>query len=310
MRTLPLGNTGIEVSAMGLGTIFFGTRTDPETSIQMMDCYLEAGGTFVDTANIYNRLVPGFVGGESEALIGRWMRERKNRSKVFLVTKVGSDYQDVKRSLKAVDIERECEKSLGRLATGTIDLYLAHFDDRNTPLEETYEAFDRLVRKGKVRFIGGSNILAWRLEEIRQVIKAHGWPEYCCIQQRYSYLRPKPGADLGRQIFANEELIDYCRSRGILLQAYGPVLRGAYLAGFPIPEEYAGPDSDIRLATLKAIAEETGATTHQVLYAWLLEQGIMPLVGADTVEQLKENLGGLEIQLSDEQMTRLNNASA
>jgi aryl-alcohol dehydrogenase-like predicted oxidoreductase len=308
-----LGSTGVQVSVFCLGTMHLGSRTDRETSYRILDRFAKAGGSFLDTANNYAMWVPGYVGGESETLLGEWMRERKNREEMFVATKVGFDYPGVERGLRAHQIERECEKSLRRLGIDTIDLYYAHRDDRYTSMEETLEAFDRLVRAGKVRLIGASNFLAWRLEEARWVSQARGWVEYCCIQQRYSYIRPKPGADFGHQTAANDDLLDYCHARGMRLLAYSPLLRGAYTrADRTFPEQYLGPDTDARLAALKAVSEKVGATANQVVLAWMAqsEPVVIPLVGASTVDQLQENLGALAIELSAEQMARLNDASA
>lgn len=313
MRTVPLGNTGVQVSVFCLGTMYFGSSTDTTTSYQLLDQYVEAGGSFLDTANIYARWVPGYVGGESETLLGRWMRERNARSKLFLASKVGFEMPGVERGLRASQIEEECEKSLKRLGVDTIDLYYAHCDDRNTPVEETMEAFDKLVKAGKIRFIGASNFSAWRLEEARWVSQTHGWPEYCCIQQRYSYVRPKPGANFDPQVAANEDLLDYCKTRGITLLAYSPLLRGAYTrSDRPFPEQYVGPDTEARVAVLKAAAEEKRATANQIVLAWMIhsEPCVIPLVAASTTDQLRENLGALNIALGVDDMVRLNNASA
>lgn len=313
MITVPLGDTGVRVSAFCLGTMHFGSRTDEKTSYRLLDRHVEAGGSFLDTANIYARWVPGYVGGESETLLGKWMRERKNRSRMFIATKVGFQYLGVEHGLRAHQIETECEKSLKRLGVDVIDLYYAHVDDRNTPMEETMEAFDRLVSAGKVRFIGASNFAAWRLEEARWVSRTRGWAEYCCIQQRYSYVRPKPGASFDPQVAANDDLLDYCRVRGITMLAYSPLLGGAYTrADRSLSEQYLGPDTDARLTALRAVAEETGATLNQVVYAWMLqsEPPVIPLMAASTMRQMEENLGALGIELDAGQMTRLNSAAA
>jgi aryl-alcohol dehydrogenase-like predicted oxidoreductase len=313
MKTVLLGNSDVEVNVFCLGTMYFGSRTDKKTSYRLLDQYVDAGGSFLDTANIYAWWVSGFKGTESETLLGQWMRERKNRSQMFIATKVGFGYQDVERSLRAQQIETECEGSLKRLGVDTIDLYYAHVDDRNTPMEETLEAFNRLVQAGKVRLIGASNFLAWRLEEARWVSQTHGWAEYCCIQQRYTYVRPKPGASFEPQIAANDDLLDYCRARGITMLAYSPLLSGAYTrAERPFDEQYLGPDTDARLAALKEVANEVGATLNQVVLAWMVqsEPPVIPLVAASTVEQMKENLDALKIELGTEQMTYLNDASA
>jgi aryl-alcohol dehydrogenase-like predicted oxidoreductase len=313
MKTLSLGKTGVEVSAFCLGAMYFGSRTDNENSYQILDRYVEAGGAFLDTANIYARWVPGYVGGESETVLGEWMRERKNRAQMFIASKVGFDYPGVERGLRAQQVVAECEKSRERLGIDTIDLYYAHRDDRNTPMEETLEAYDRLIEAGKVRFIGASNFLAWRLEEAHWVSQTHGWAEYCCVQQRYSYIRPKPGASFDPQTAANDDLLDYCRTRGMRLLAYSPLLGGAYTrADRAFADQYLGPDTDARVEALRAVAEETGATANQIVLAWMVQSdpGVIPLVGASTVEQLQEDLGAQDVKLSTEQMARLNDASA
>jgi aryl-alcohol dehydrogenase-like predicted oxidoreductase len=313
MRTVPLGDTDVRVSAFCLGTMYFGSRTDRETSYRLLDRYVEAGGSFLDTANIYARWVPGFKGGESETLLGEWMRERGNRSQTFVATKVGFQYPGVERGLRVHQIEAECEKSLQRLGVDAIDLYYAHVDDRDTPMEETMEAFDRLVRAGKVRLIGASNFLAWRLEEARWVSQTRGWAEYCCIQQRHSYIRPKPGASFAPQIATNDDLLDYCRVRDVTMLAYSPLLSGACTrTDRAFSEQYLGPDTDVRMAVLNAVAAEVGATANQVVLAWMVQSDppVIPLVAASTVEQMEENLRALEVALGPEQMARLNQASA
>jgi aryl-alcohol dehydrogenase-like predicted oxidoreductase len=313
MKTVQLGNTGAEVSAFCLGVLYYGNRVGQEMSFRLMDQYVDAGGAFFDTANIYSFWLSGFEGGESETALGRWLQARKNRSRLFIATKVGFAYQDVERGLRAEQIERECEKSLKRLQTDVIDLYYAHVDDRDTPLEETMEAFDRLVRAGKVRYIGASNFTAWRLEKARWVSRTNGWAAYCCIQQRHTYLRPKPGASFGAQVSTNDDLLDYCRSEGVTLLAYSPLLNGAYTrADRAFQEQYLGPDTDARLATLRAVAAEVGATANQAVYAWMMQSDplVIPLMAASTDDQMKENLGALDIALSAEQMGKLNEASA
>ena len=313
MKTVQLSQSGVEVSIYCLGAMYFGSRTDKTMSYRLLDQYVAAGGSFLDTANIYAWWVPGFKGTESETLLGEWLRERKNRAQMFIASKVGFGYQEVERSLRARQIETECEGSLKCLGIDTIDLYYAHVDDRNTPQEETLEAFDRLVKAGKVRLIGASNFLAWRLEEARWISQTHGWAEYCCIQQRYSYVRPKPGASFDPQLAANDDLLDYCRGRALTLLAYSPLLGGAYTRpDRPFAEQYLGPDTDARLKVLKKVAQEVGATLNQVVLAWMVQSDpvVIPLVAASTPQQMQENLEALEIKLSAEQMAYLNEASA
>ena len=272
MKTVQLSQTGVEVSLFCLGAMYFGTRTDKTMSYRLLDQYVEAGGSFLDTANIYAHWVPGFKGTESETLLGEWMRERKNRAQMFIATKVGFGYPGVEQGLRARQIETECEGSLKRLGIDTIDLYYAHVDDRNTPQDETLEAFDQLVKAGKVQLVGASNFLAWRLEEARWISQTYDWAEYCCIQQRHSYVRPKPGASFAPQITANDDLLDYCRERDLTLLAYSPLLSGAYTRpDRSFAEQYFGPDTNARLKALREVAQEVGASLNQVVLAWMVQ---------------------------------------
>ena len=165
----------------------------------------------------------------------------------------------------------------------------------------------------RVSQYGASNYLAWRLEEARWVSATHGWAAFCCIQQRHSYLRPKAGASFDPQIASNDDLLDYCRAQGMTLLAYSPLLWGAYTrADREFPDQYLGADSDARLAALRSVASELGATLNQVVYAWMIRSDppVIPLVAASTLEQVEENLGTLGVQLSSEQVERLTAAGA
>ena len=311
MKLVQLGSSDLQVSVLGLGAMFFGTRTANDMSNELLDEYVAAGGNFIDSANIYAHWVSGFKGGESEVLLGEWMRKRGNRSQMVVATKVGFGYPGVEKELKAGTIEEECNKSLKRLGIDTIDLYYAHVDDYNVPMEEVLEAFDKLVKAGKVRFIGASNYLAWRLEEVRCVSEAKGWANFCCVQQRHTYLRIKPGGSTAPQVASNEDLFDYSRRRQFPIVAYSILLGGAYTqANRSISDEYLGPDTDARLAMLKTIAAETGASINQVVIAWMLhcDYPTVPLIAASSHQQLQENLGALDVKLSADQMQRLDNA--
>ena len=311
MRTVPLGQTGAEVSALCLGAMYFGTRQNQAQSFVLMDQYYEAGGRFIDTANIYAWWENNGIGGESEPVLGDWIRERRNRDQIFVASKVGFGYQDVPVGLTAELIESECEKSLKRLGLETIDLFYAHVDDRNTPVEETLEAFGRLVQAGKVRYVGASNFSAWRLEESRCAGLANDWPAYCCVQQRYTYLRPRPGAGFDPQMAVNDDLLDYVRTRGMTLLAYSVLLSGAYTRPErAVADQYAGTDTEIRLVTLRDVAQEVNASPNQVILAWMQQSDppVLPLIAASTSQQLQENIDALDITLSDDQMERLNTA--
>jgi aryl-alcohol dehydrogenase-like predicted oxidoreductase len=311
MRTVPLGKTGIEVSALCFGTMYMGTKTDEETSRALLDQYLEAGGSFLDTANCYAAWRPEGSGGESEALLGRWMADRGNRDDLFLATKVGFDYEGIERGLDADRILSECDKSLRRLGTDRIDLYYAHWDDRTRPQAELVEAFDSLVKAGKVRFVAASNHRAWRLADGIAIAEAKGWAPYVAVQQRHTYLRPRKGHDFRLWPAANPDLLDCCRDKGLAILAYSPLLTGAYTrADKGIPDAYADEDTERRLAALREMAEAKGATANQVVLAWMLatDPQVIPLFSASTPEQLAEDLGALDIDLSPEDVETLDQA--
>jgi len=311
MKTVSLGNTGEMVSSLCLGAMYLGTRQNQPESFQLLDQYTEAGGTFIDTANIYAHWVSGFKGGESETVLGDWIKERQNRNQLFIASKVGFGYPGVPATLKAEVIEQECNKSLKRLGIETIDLYYAHNDDRNTPLEETLEAFHRLKDAGKIRHIGASNYLAWRLEEARWTSLMNEWPEYCCVQQRHTYIRRKHGTAFTPQVAANEDLLDYCKNQGITLLAYSALLSGAYTRpDRAFSEQYLGADTENRMAALHTITAESGTTANQVILAWMLQSDppVLPLIAASTTEQMQENLDALSVTLTPEQMQRLDSA--
>lgn len=309
MQTQPLGQTDVNVSSLCLGAMFLGTKNDRASSFRLLDQYTDAGGSFIDTANIYAHWVPGFQGGESETLLGEWMRERRNRNRVFIASKVGFQYGSVPKRLQASDIEQECEKSLKRLGIETLDLYYAHVDDRTTPLEESLEAFNRLVKAGKVRLIGASNYLAWRLERANWISQENGWAAFCAVQQHYTYLRLRPGMNIKPQEMVNDDLLDYCADTKLTLLAYSVLQAGSYTrADRPFRKELQSEDNQRRLEALRAVAAESGISVNQVVLCWMLQRGILPLIAASTEEQLAENIAALDIHLSDAQMERLNRA--
>ena len=313
METVELGKTGRQVSALCLGTMYFGSSIDEATSIGLLDRYAEAGGSFFDTSNTYARWISGCQGGESETVLGNWMSQRSNRSQLFLATKVGfpMPVDDQGFGLSAEQIEGACDKSLKRLGTDYIDLYYAHVDERQHSMSERLEAFDRLVKKGKVRFIGASNAMAWRLEEASWISKNENWSEFCCIQQRYSYVRPQSGAVYDPHVVINDEQLDYCKNRGITILAYSPLLSGAYVRkDRQFPPEYYGSDLDTRLSMLRDVAGEIGVSVNQVVLAWLLrsEPVVIPIIAASKTEHLDENMKSLEVKIKPEQLQRLSQA--
>jgi len=311
MEMIKLGQTKIEVSELCLGTDSIGSKIDHETSFQIMDFYRERGGNFIDTANFYASWLPGCRGGESESMIGAWLTERGNRDQMVIASKVAFDYPGCDGGLSAAEIERECEKSLKRLRTDRIDLYYAHRDDFATPLEETMAVFDRLIRAGKVRVIGASNLNVWRIAEANSISQANDWARYSVVEQRHTYLRPRHGANFAPQICINEDLKDFAIKRGVTLIAYSILLRGAYTRDDrPIPTHYAGPDAEQRIAALRHVAKEVGATLNQVIITWMRqgEPVVIPIIAGSRIQQLQENIEALNLKLTEQQMVTLNTA--
>ena len=305
---------------MALGCMYFGSRTDEAAATALLEQYLEAGGTFLDTANNYAFWLDGFYGGESERFLGDFLKKRKNREDVFLASKVGAnptipggDFSTAE-GLSAAAIEKAVDESLARLQTDYIDLYYAHIDHRESDLAETLETFNKLVESGKVRHIACSNMMSWRLERARNISRKNGWTAYCGVQQRYSYLRPVPGADFGVQESVSAELLDYCKANDdTTLLAYSPLLNGAYTRqDRDFPEAYLGADTDARLKVLNEVSAELGATANQVVLAWLMQNTpkAVPVVAASTEAQLTEILGSVSVTLSTEQLGVLNRASS
>jgi aryl-alcohol dehydrogenase-like predicted oxidoreductase len=311
MQKVKLGDSGLEVSQLCFGTDSIGSKINAETSFQLLDLFRSKGGTFIDTANFYAAWLEGCEGGESETTIGRWLEDRGCRDEMVIASKLAFDYPGCCGGLSAAEIERECEKSLRRLQTDRLDLYYAHRDDPATPLEETMGAFEGLIRAGKVRAIGASNLPAWRIAEANAVSRMNGFAGYSVVEQRHTYFRPRHGADFGPQICISEDMKAYCRLRGIALVGYSVLLQGAYTReDRPVPAQYAGPEADDRLAVLEEVARETGATMNQVIIAWMLggDPPVLPIIAGSRPEQIEETLMAVGLTLSGEQFDRLTTA--
>ena len=309
MKKIQLAQTDVEVSSLCYGTDAIGSKIDKETSYRLLDKVVDLGGNWIDTANMYATWMPGCSGGESETTIGQWMKARGNRDQLFIATKMGFDYGDAPAGLSAVQIQAECDKSLRRLGMDHIDLLYAHRDDRDTPLEESLEAFDKLVQAGKVKQLGASNCQTWRLAEALTLSAHGGWTPFSVVEQRHTYLRPRPGASFSPQVVVTSEMIDCCRFKQLTLVAYSVLLQGAYTRpDRPMPAQYAGPDADQRLSVLKTVAQEVEATLNQVVIAWLLAGKVVPIIAASKVEQIEENVAPLDVRLSEQQIERLNRA--
>ncbi|MGI5128271.1 aldo/keto reductase [Pseudonocardia sp. CA-107938] len=318
-RTLSDGGAGLEVSALCLGTMYFGTTVDEERAFAVLDRFVEAGGTFLDTANTYSFWVPGGTGVESEELLGRWLASRRIRDEVVIATKVGAlpdppgaAWPEHAEGLSYEVVRSQAEASMRRLGTDRLDVYYAHIEDRRTPLADTVATFASLVQDGLVRVVGCSNHAAWRVAAAREIAAATGQPAFSCVQQRHTYLRSRPGADFGANPHISDELLDLAREQpDLTVLAYSALLSGAYTrADRPLPEQYDHEGSRHRLAVLAQVADELGATPNQVVLAWLLrgDPPVLPVLGASSVEQLDESLGALELTLDDEHLRRLDSA--
>lgn len=324
MRQLTIGDGRVDltVSELCLGTMYFGYRTDEATAFAILDRFREAGGTFLDTANNYGQWHGD--AGESERVIGRWLKSRK-AGEMVIATKVGARTTvpgdpDSRhwQGLGAEAIRADAETSLRNLGVERLDLYYAHIDDRSTPLEETVGAFAALAESGTAGLLGASNTATWRIERARTI--AEGRPRYSCVQQEHTYLLPQPGP--GQLSLISEELLDYAGAEQLTLLAYSPLLAGWYARAAHSerqrPERpllrgggiYDHPGSAARYAVLRAVAADLGATPNQVVLAWLLRRQprIIPIPGASSVAQLEEILGATQLKLDESCMTRLNEA--
>jgi aryl-alcohol dehydrogenase-like predicted oxidoreductase len=305
----PLGDSGLTTPRLVLGGNVFGFTVRGEEGFRILDRFVGAGGTMVDTADVYSSWVPGNVGGESETFLGDWLRRRGRRDDVLIATKVGYD-----KGLSPDWIADAVEASLQRLGTDYVDLYYAHKDDLGVPLEETLTAFDRLVKSGKVRAIGASNYSAERLTEALDVSEREGLAQYIVLQPEYNLMV--------RDRFEGA-LQQLCVERGLGVLPYFALASG-FLTGKYRSEKDLG--KSVRgsgmtryleaggrqvLAVLDDIAGEAGATQAQVALAWLAAvPGITaPIASATSVDQLDELLGAMVLDLTADQVERLNTAA-
>ena len=300
---------GLTVSEVALGAMNFGTTTCKQEAYKVMDLYLDMGGNFIDTSNNYAHWAG--TGDESETLLGEWLRDRGCRDRVVLATKVGFDRHGKGAGLKKEQIEYWIDESLRKLGTDYIDLYYAHTDDPNTPMEETMEAFHRLVEKGKVRALGSSNFDTWRLAEANMTAEQNGWTPYTAMQQRLSYLNPKFGVapKYAYNEVVNRERLRFLCKKNMPLISYSCLCKGAYDEPMRLPEEYEGGE---RLEFIRTMAAEKGVNPSALVVAWLTNlhrcEGfprVIPLFSA-TSEHLEQNLRGLDLVLTDDELNSMN----
>ena len=332
-RTISNGTTSFEVSTLCLGAMNFGTRTDAATSRQILDRFVEAGGTFVDTANNYSAWAGGH-GRDSEDVLGDWIARRGGLGDVRLATKLGAAKKDPALPLQNVEptnfqglsaeiVAWEARESLRHLGIDRLDVLYGHVDDRETPIAETVAAFGELQREGLVGISGISNIAVWRLVEAREEALRQGVDPYGVIQQGFSYVYPSPG--FGRTNDVSPDLLDYVGSLAagavastgvdghppLTITAYSPLHQGAFTRDdkpmWPAMRHASNRD---RVRVLHDVAAELGATPNQIALAWLLgtDVPVIPVIGPSTVAQLEELLAAADLVLDTDVRRRLDAA--
>jgi aryl-alcohol dehydrogenase-like predicted oxidoreductase len=315
MKKRKLGNSGLELAPLALGGNVFGWTIDEAASFQVLDAFVAAGFNFVDTADMYSTWKLGNKGGESEMILGNWMKQSGNRQKVLIATKVGMDMGAGRKGLSKDYILRAAEDSLRRLQTDFIDLYQAHTDDTTVPLQETLEAFGQLFKQGKVRAIGASNYSAPRLSEALDVSKKAGLPRYESLQPLYNlYDRADYESTLEPVCRQNEigVIPYYSLASGFLTGKYrseADLAKSPRGAGV---KKYLNPRGFRILEALDQTAKKYNSTPAQITLAWLLTRPAVtaPIASATNVTQLKELLDATNLKLDRESIELLDQASA
>lgn len=313
MKKVKIANTDLEVAPINLGGNVFGWTLDEKQSFEILDAFADAGFNFIDTANTYSWWVNG-VGGQSETIIGNWMKARGNRGKMVIATKVGSQTKDHPADISKKQILKCVDESLQRLQVDCIDLYYTHFDDEKTPVEETMSAYDEIVRAGKVRYIAASNLTPARLVESFDVAEKNGFPTYVALQPHYNLVeRTKYETDYlplvekyGLSVFPYFSL-----AAGFLTGKYhtkedlGKSVRGAGV------EKYLNEKGLGVLAALDQLAEKRHTKQATVALAWLLAQPHIgaPIVSATSQSQLQTLFDAPELRLDAEDLALLNKTS-
>jgi aryl-alcohol dehydrogenase-like predicted oxidoreductase len=315
LTTRKLGNSGLLIAPIVFGGNVFGWTADETTSFQLLDAFVAAGFNAVDTANSYSKWVPGNSGGESETIIGKWLKRSQKRQRVIIATKVGSEMGPGKKGLSKAYILTAVEESLQRLQTDYIDLYQSHIDDAETPLDETLEAYAQLIRQGKVVAIGASNYSGKRLEEARRISKLKNLPRYESLQPLYNlYDRAEFEAELGPLCLRETiGVIPYFSlASGFLAGKYRSADDLAKSARGMFVKKYLNERGFKILGALDQVAEAHGSTPTAVALAWLLAQPSVtaPIASATNLDQLQELLSAADLGLDPESLEKLNRASA
>lgn len=315
MEKRQLGHSGLQVTPLCFGGNVFGWTVDEATSFQLLDAFVEAGCNFIDTADVYSRWVPGNTGGESETIIGKWLKQSGKRDKVVIATKVGMNMGEGRKGLSKAYILRAAEDSLRRLGVETIDLYQSHVDDLESPLEERFEAYAQLIKQGKVRAIGASNYIAPRLAEALVTSRQHGLPSYQCLQPLYNVY------DRSGYEGALEKV---CEQNGLGVIPYFSLasgfLTGKYRSQADLSKSQRGErvkqylnERGLRIvAALTKVGNDHGMSPTSVALAWLMARPSVtaPIASATSLAQLKDLLAAVRLKLDSPAIRYLNDASA
>ncbi|MFI9152527.1 aldo/keto reductase [Streptomyces sp. NPDC053367] len=298
-----------------LGTMDFGTRVEADRAFEILDAFVGGGGVWLDTANCYSFWAdPSGVGGASERVIGAWLRARPGvRETVRIATKVrhnplvAHSWPESAEGLSARAVRAGVEESLERLGVDHVDLLWAHAEDREVPLTETVGAFGELVARGVALRVGAANHATWRVERARELARQQEVEPWTALQLRHSLLQPRPFtplAEAGHRLLTADDL-DLARSEGLAVWSYTSLLWGSYeRTDKPLPSTYDHPGTRQVLTVLDDVAGDLSATRNQVVLAWLMRQGIAPIVGASGVEQIEQALAARCVRLDDEHLAR------
>jgi len=312
MEKRRLGKSDLHVSPLCLGGNVFGWTADEAVSFALLDSFVAAGFNFIDTADVYSKWAPGHHGGESETILGDWLKRRGKRDDVVIATKVGSEMGPGKKGLSKVYIARAVEESLRRLGTDYIDLYQSHRDDPDTPIEEALEAYGALIKAGKVRAIGASNFTAERLAASLEASAQHGLPRYETLQPEYNLMVRD----------FEQALAPLCQRHGLGVIPYfglaSGFLTGKYRSKADLKQSQRGEDVEAYLSArgfkvldaLDAIAERRDATPAQVALAWLMTKVTAPIASATSLKQLGDLVASARLKLEPADIKMLEAASS
>ena len=315
MEKRKIGRSGLEVSPVCFGGNVFGWTLDEATSFEILDAFVAAGGNFIDTADVYSTWVPGNQGGESETILGKWLKQRRNRDQVVIATKVGNDMGAKGKGLSRAHIIQGVEDSLQRLQTDYIDLYQSHTDDESTPLEETLETYSELLRQGKVRAIGASNYSADRLRQALEISQQQGFPRYESLQPLYN-LYDRSDYEQNLEPLCQEQEIGvisyFSLASGFLSGKYRSEkdLSDSSRAGFV--KKYLNERGFRLLEAIDAVAKNYNTTPTQISLAWLIARQSVtaPIVSATKIEQLNEIIKATNLKLEPASIQELDRAMA